>query len=303
MHRKHKNAIVLAMFGTAVEPALSSLLNIHKRMIAAFPGTPVEMAFTSTIIRKKWRERAADPMYLKTHPEIPTAVFHVKTVLATIADLQDQGYDTIILQPTYVAMGEEYLDLATYVDGLMYMGTIKKAKYKPFYKIALGRPALGAHDTHHPYALDIIAAAKALGEDTHSAEKQQAALVYMGHGNRHFPSAGPYLELANQMCQMYPDVLTLIGNVEGFPALQEVMDSLRMHRVKKVLLKPCMVTAGGHAINDMAGSASNSWQNILEENGFQVSVVHRGLGDIDAFADIFIQHAAEAAHDAGIILE
>jgi sirohydrochlorin cobaltochelatase len=40
-------------------------------------------------------------------------------------------------------MGEEFLDLHTYVDALMNMETMKKAKYKPFHKIALGRPALG----------------------------------------------------------------------------------------------------------------------------------------------------------------
>ncbi|MCI5140852.1 MAG: hypothetical protein D3909_03810, partial [Candidatus Electrothrix sp. ATG1] len=162
---KHKNAIVLAMFGTTVEPALQGLLNIRIKMMEKYPETPVKIAFTSNIIRKKWQKRAGDPAYSKAHPEIPEDVLHVKTVLATIADLQDQGYDTIVLQPTHIAMGEEFLDLGTYVDSLMRMGTVKKKKYKPFHKVVLGRPALGTYGLEHPYTEDIAVAAQALAAD------------------------------------------------------------------------------------------------------------------------------------------
>lgn len=300
---EHKNAIVLAMFGTTVEPALKGLLNIRDKIIAQYPETPVRIAFTSNIIRRKWRHRLSDPAYIQAHPEIPEDVLKVKTPLATIADLQDQGYDTIILQPTHIAMGEEYLDLGTYVDGLMGMGTIKKAKYKPFYKVALGRPALGTYGTDHPFAEDITRAAEALSEDADLAAKEKAALVYMGHGNEHFPSAGSYLELADRMRQLYPNVVTVIGTVEGFPGINDVMDTLKLYGVQKVILKPCMVVAGDHAMNDMAGAEKDSWQSILEENGFSVRSVQHGLGEQDAFADIFAHHAADAAADAGIVLK
>ena len=50
---EHKNGIVLAMFGTSVEPALQGLLNIRTKMIERYPDTPVRIAFTSNIIRKK----------------------------------------------------------------------------------------------------------------------------------------------------------------------------------------------------------------------------------------------------------
>lgn len=300
---EHKNGIVLAMFGTTVEPALQGLLNIRARMIKKYPGTPVRIAFTSNIIRKKWQHRAEDPAYIKAHPEIPADVLHVKTPLATIADLQDQGYDTIVVQPTHIAMGEEYLDLATYVDSLMRMGTVKKPKYKPFHKVALGRPALGTYGEEHPYAEDIMTVARALKADVKLAAKEKAALVYMGHGNEYFPSAGAYLELADRMRQLYPEVVTTIGNVEGFPALEDVMDTLKLHGVKKVVLKPCMVVAGDHAMNDMAGPEPDSWKSILEKNGFEVITVKRGLGELDAFADIFVNHTVDAARDAGIVLK
>jgi sirohydrochlorin cobaltochelatase len=299
---KHSNAIVLAMFGTSVESALQSLLNIRAKMVARFPETPVKIAFTSNIIRKIWKKRATDPEYLQKHPEIPAEVLAIRTVLATVADLQDQGCDTIVLQATHMVMGEEFLDLGTYVDGLMRMGTIKKPQYKPFHKVVLGRPALGTYGTTYPYGDDIRAVAQALAADAEQAAAEQAALVYMGHGNEHFPSAGAYLELAKRMQELYPQVLTLIGNVEGFPCLEDVMEKLNLFGKKKILLKPCMVVAGDHALKDMAGPSQASWKNILERNGFEVLPVEQGLGELDAFAEIFVTHAAEAAALEGIVL-
>ena len=299
---EHRSAIVIAMFGTTVEPALQGLLNIWKKMTARYPETPVRIAFTSNIIRRKWRKRAADAAYRQAHPEIPAEIFEVRTVLATIADLQDQGFDDIVLQPTHIAMGEEYLDLGTYVDGLLRMGTVKKAKYKPFHKVVLGRPALGTFGIAHPYGDDILAVAAALAADAELARSAEAALVYMGHGNEHFPSAGSYVELAHRMRQLYPGLLTVIGNVEGFPVLADVAEELQRFGVRKVLLKPFMIVAGDHSVNDMAGPEEDSWKNVLEKKGVEVLTAERGLGELDAFAELFVRNAGEAAADAGITL-
>lgn len=301
---EHKNAVVLAMFGTTVESALKGLLNIRSQIMGKYPHTPVKIAFTSNIIRKKWQRRSEDPEYLKSHPEIISEVLHVKTPLATIADLQNEGYDTIVLQPTHISMGEEFLDLHTYVNGLMNMGTLKKVKYKPFYKIALGRPALGTYGTKHPYAEDIATVAKVMDPDVELARKENAGIVYMGHGNNFFPgNGGAYLELAAKMRKMYPEVVTAIGNVEGYPGIEDVIETLNLYDVKKVVLKPFMVVAGDHALNDMASDEKDSWETILKKNGFEVVSVKKGLGESDNFAKIFVDHVADAAMDAGIMLD
>ena len=62
--------------------------------------------------------------------------------------------------PGMIGMGEEFLDLHTYVNGLLSMGTLKKVKYKPFHKVVLGRPALGTYGIQHPYGDDIVTVAK-----------------------------------------------------------------------------------------------------------------------------------------------
>jgi len=301
---EHKNAVVLAMFGTTVESALQALLNIRTKIEDRFPNTKVRIAFTSNIIRKKWQHRAEDSEYIKAHPEIPEDILHVKTPLATIADLQNDGYDNIVIQPTLVSMGEEFLDLHTYVKALMNMGTFKKPKYKPFHKVALGRPALGTYGMKFPYFEDIVAVAKAMAPDVKLANKEKAGIVYMGHGNEYFPgNGGAYLEFASKMRKIYPDVVTAIGNVEGYPGIEEVMETLKLYGIKKVILKPFMVVAGDHSLNDMAGNEEDSWKSILMKNGFEVVTVTNGLGENDNFANIYVDHAVDAAEEAGIDLK
>ncbi len=299
---EHKNAVVLAMFGTTVEPALKSLLNIRTKLEEKYPHTPVRIAFTSNIIRKIWQKRARNPSYAKAHPEVPADILHVQGPLATIANLQDAGYDTIVVQPTHIAPAEEYLDLTSYVKALASIDTIKE-KFKPFNKLVIGRPALGTFGPRHPYAEDVKVAARALKEDVERARKEGAALVYMGHGNNYFPSGGSYLQFQDDMRKMYPDVLTVVGTVEGFPGLSHVVDQLKRAGVKKVLIRAFMVVAGDHAHNDMAGPGPESWKSVLEKEGIKVEPILEGLGETDAFAEIFVRHAGDAAADAGITLK
>lgn len=298
---QQNKAIVLAMFGTTVEGALQGLLAIKTAMEAAYPQTPVRLAFTSNQIRRIWRRRAADPAYLAAHPGLPKDILEIQGILATIANLQDQGFDTLIVQPTHIAPAEEFHDLAAYVRGLASIQTMKP-RWRPFKTIALGRPLLGAYNLHRSYADDIRIVARALADDAETAKKHDAALVYMGHGNHLFPSGGLYLECAARMRQMYPEVLTLIGTVEGFPGLDEVLTDLRLHGVRRVVLKPFLIVAGEHATRDLVGPEENSWQSILTGEGFEVIPVIKGLGEHPALAHIFVTHAAEAAADAGVDL-
>ncbi len=294
-------AIVLAMFGTTVEPALQGLMAIKTAMEQAYPHTPVKLAFTSNQIRRIWHRRAEDPAYRVAHPEIAPDILHIQGILATIANLQDRGFDTLVVQSTHIAPAEEFHDLAAYVKALASIRTMKP-RWQPFQKIALGRPLLGTYSLKHAYSDDIRIAAEALADDAALAKNHGAALVYMGHGNRSFPSGGLYLEFAARMRQLYPEVLTLIGMVEGFPGLDDIVEGLRLHAVRRVLLKPFLLVAGEHATRDLVGPEEHSWQSILTRAGFEVIPVINGLGDQPTLARIFVDHAAEAATEAGIEL-
>jgi len=298
--QEDKKAIVLACFGTSYPSALVAITNIQKQVRNAFPGVKVQVAFTSNIIRKIWHERQNDREFLAKHKEIPREILYVKGPLATIADLQDEGYRSIIVQPTHVYDGEEYSDLCEYVRGLNHIKTIK-AKYMPFKKLVLGRPVLGENGPEYDYHKDMEAAAKTLHADVDLAGKDGAALVYMGHGNE-FYSTGVYAEFQQVMRNEYPGAPIYIGTVEGFPSLDDVLLFVRHAGVKKVILKPFMIVAGDHARNDMAGNEDDSWKSAFEKAGIRVICDIHGLGENNEWAKIYVQHIKDVARDNHIEL-
>jgi len=299
-HEKtEKDAIVLATFGTTVPSALQGILHIRDRIQKKFPGTEIRIAFTSNMIRKIWQKRQHDETFKKENLSIPTDIFSVKGPLATIADLQDEGFTTILVQPGHISLGEEYLDLVSYVNGFNAITTIKE-KNRPFVKLAISRPALGTMGTKHPYVDDINSVAKSLAGDVQKAKNKKSALLYMGHGNEFFPSSGAYLELVDVMNTLYPETKTYMATVEGFPSLETTIKQMKKDKITKVLLKPFMSVAGDHAQNDMAGDEPKSMKSVLIKNGFEVTTVIEGMGEQDGFADIFVDHLAETATDNGI---
>lgn len=290
-------AIVLASFGTTVPEAVGSILNIKKRVEQAFPATPVKMTFTSSIIRSVWRKRQADAQTWLDQG-IPEEVLYVKNIIATLGDLMESGYKDIIVQPTHMFYMEQSYDLEQYINALSGIRTMK-AKWRPFGKLVMGRPALGRPGLPRDYHHDVERVVNILESDVNLARKEGAMLVYMGHGNAHW-STGIYAETAHQMRERYPDVVTCVGVVEGFPGIDQVSADLNRFKKGKIVLKPFMIVAGDHAMNDMASAEADSWKNILTQAGFEVMPVLQGLGANDAFADIFVTHIKDAAHDAGI---
>lgn len=205
------------------------------------------------------------------------------------------GYTTIIVQPTHVFEGEEYLDLKSCVNGLDSIGAIR-TRHKPFKKIVLGRPLLGKKGDEYPYHKDLEVASKALKADVKLARTKKAALVYMGHGNEVL-STGAYIEFQETLRRMYPETPVYIGVVEGFPSLDYVVSGLVKDRIRKVVLKPLMIVAGDHANNDMAGNEDDSWKTTFKSKGIKVITVIHGLGENPEIAKIFIQYIKDVARD------
>jgi sirohydrochlorin cobaltochelatase len=293
-----RKAIVLASFGTSHPDALKALTTIEEIVQKDHPDYMVTHAFTSNIIRKIWHDRQNDTGFLEENKEISRDFLYVKSPLATVADLQDQGIKTIVVQPTHVFAGESYADLCAYMSGLNSIKTLRE-KYMPFDILVLGRPALGAPSATHFYQEDIQAAANALENDIKKAKKMGAAMVYMGHGNEIY-STGAYVELEDTLRKTYPDTRVFIGAVEGFPLVSHVAEDLKHAGIKKVFMKPLMVVAGDHAGNDMAGDEQDSWKTRFEQMGMSVTCDITGLGENTGWAKIYSDHIFDVIKDAGI---
>lgn len=287
-----QKAIVLAVFGTTYPKALHSILNLKNQIEKAYPTIPVKIAFTSEIIRAKWGKRANDAEFRKKHPEISDEFYSVKNTLATIANLQDQGYRHIAVQSTHIFAGEEYQNLKAEIGALSSITTLRD-RDKPFKKIILGRPALGEPGDIFPYTEDIQRAANILANDVEIARNNKSALVYMGHGNEIF-STGAYIELEAALRDANPGMNIFIGNVEGYPRPERVLDVLEKTGIKRITLVPLMVVAGDHAMNDMAGNDKDSWKSLFESHGIEVVPIMRGLGELDAWNQIYVEHLKNA---------
>jgi sirohydrochlorin cobaltochelatase len=299
--KEDKTAIILASFGTTEPAGVESIINIQKKIQAAYPDIPVKLTFTSNIIRSVWKERRAEAKKWLGEG-IPEEVLYGKNIISTFGDLLEDGYRNIIVQPTHIFFMEQSHDLAQVVDAMRSIRTIKE-RWRPFAKIALGRPALGTVGSRYDYTKDLQIALETISGDAELARKEKATLVYMGHGNENWPT-GIYAEAQKMMRVLYPDVLTCIGVVEGYPGIEDVLEMLSgaKSKVRKVVLKPFMIVAGDHALNDMAGDGETSWKSMLSAKGYQVLPVLEGLGSNDAFAGLFVGHVRDAAKEAGIPL-
>ena len=292
--------IVLAAFGAGQPEGLDGIMAVRNRVQTVFPSLRVELSFTSRFMRNRWRERRTDDSFRAKHPEISPELYEIKSPLAAVAQLGDDGMDTIIVQPLHVFAGEEYANLQSMVRALNSIETVKP-RQRLFKQVILGRPALGEPGPRHPYLEDIDRAVDSLALDAEKARSQNAALVYVGHGNRFYPSSA-YMEFESAFRQRFPDLTVFVGVVEGFPGPEPLVERLKHVGAERVHLYPLLLVVGVHAGEDLAGDEDGSFKSALEKAGMQVEFFPRPLGGVDSWADIYIEHIRQAAEDHGIAL-
>jgi len=286
-----KKAIVLAAFGSTHASALKAILGVEAKVRAAFPGLPVRLAFTSNMIRNVWHSRAAAPDFQQRYPGVPEEITSVPSLLGALAELSDAGYRDVAVQSLHIAAGEEFDDVTKTVAGLRSI-KMAQAKNNPFAKIVLGRPAMGlAQDGDDA---DLAVAAKALAQDATQSKAEGAALLYVGHGNPRRPNQKTYARLQAALRQAYPGQPLLVSALELPGSKEAAIKALHSLGAKKVILLPLLLVAGDHAANDLCGSEADSWAPTLIKAGFEMDCRQRGLGEVDAFGDIYLDHLRQA---------
>jgi sirohydrochlorin cobaltochelatase len=120
----------------------------------------------------------------------------------------------------------------------------------------------------------------------------KTAVVLMGHGTSHFAnSAYPALDYVFKH-DGYQDIF--VGTVEGAPTFDQLCEDLKSNHYEKILMMPLMMVAGDHAHNDMAGDTGDSWKLMLKAQGYEVDYILKGMGELPAIRELFIEHAKEA---------
>lgn len=252
-----KKAILAVSFGTSHLDTLDKTIGaIERRIMEHFPEYRLYRAFTSERILKKLKRKEGLELY---------------NIGEAMEKMASDGIESVIVQPTHIINGIEnermLEELIKYTDS--------------FSRISVGKPLLSSTE-------DYKKAVHAVMSEVELADDE--ALVLMGHGtDHHANSAYPTLEYTFHLLGYHQ---VLVGTVEGFPELKNVMTKLEMSGRKKVALMPFLLVAGEHAKNDMAG-AEDSWKTELEEDGFQVRVILKGLGELEGIQNLFIGHIEE----------
>ena len=255
-----KKALLVVSFGTSFDEALPAIVNIEETCKKAFPEYDFFRAFTSGMIIRKLK---------RTRQQI------IHSPEEIMEQLAGEGYEEVICQPTHIINGMEY-------EKMMNMLAPYKAKIP---LIRVGTPLL-TEEEDYKKACEIVM------KEIKLPMAEDEAFVLMGHGTEHFANSA-YCQFENMLRTLgYEN--TYVGTVEGFPGLDYVIRRLKLRQIKKVYLMPLMIVAGDHARNDLAGAEEDSWDSILKAAGFETQIILKGLGEIDAIAEMFVEHLRQA---------
>ena len=185
------------------------------------------------------------------------------------------GVKTLVVQPTHLMNGLEYTDLVN-----------ELAQYSDaFEKVAVGQPLLTSDE-------DFQAVMTAITEATKEYDDGKTAICFMGHGTE-ADSNAVYAKMQTTLTEAgYANYY--VGTVEATPSLDDVLAAVQKGEYERVVLMPLMIVAGDHANNDMAGEEEDSWKSTFEKAGYQVECVLKGLGELEAIQQIFVEHAQAA---------
>ncbi len=254
-------AILVVSFGTSYNDSREKTIGAIENAIAkAYPQYDVRRAFTSQIIIDKLKER--DNLSIDNVTE---------ALDRAVAD----GIKTLIVQPTHLMNGYEYTDLEEELQ-----------KYEGrFDSIKLGAPLLTSDEDYDK----VIAA---ITSDTENYNDGQTLIALMGHGTE--ADSNVIYSNLNEKLHAKNYNSYFVGTVEAEPSLEDVIAYAKANAYTKVVLQPLMVVAGDHANNDMAGDEEDSWKSQLTAEGFEVTTVLKGLGELEAIQQIYVQHVADA---------
>lgn len=254
-----KKAIVVISFGTSYEEAQKAIINIEDKIKEAFEGYDFFRAFTSGMIIRKLKK---------------TKGISIGNPEEVLDQLAMEGYEEVICQPTHIINGDEYEKMCRMIQ--KHAGSFQSLK--------VGVPLLTQEEDFMKSAPVLMGVVPELSDGE--------VLVFMGHGSEHFANSA-YCQMENTLRYLGHENV-YVGTVEGFPGIDYVISRMKRKDFRKVYLAPFMIVAGDHARNDLAGDEDDSWKKILLDQGYEVEVILKGMGEMDAIAQMFVEHAKKA---------
>ncbi len=260
-----KKAILVVSFGTSFNETRAKTLDRIEMIISDnFADYEVRRAFTSEFIIRKLRERDN---------------IMVDNLQQALQKLNDEKFDEVIIQPTYIIKGKEF-------DNMI---SVASEFNKCFTKLIIGDVLLSSNR-------DLEKIITALTKITEYYDNDGTAIIFMGHGVDHSQNSmySQLNEQLNSRCSNY-----FVATFEAQPSIFNILPKIKNNGYKKAVLHPLMISAGDHAVNVMAGDDEDSWKVILKNEGLKVEPIMRGLGEYTQIQQIFMRNVQNAI-DRGI---
>lgn len=260
------DALLVVSYGAARKEARALAVEPLMEAVAeANPETDIFEAYTSSVMRAKAKESAG---------------VEILSAEEALGALLGAGYTRVAIASLHLFPGAEYV-------GMVELFNAWKKKFK---RLVLGVPLLywmGQEDQRDD-AVDLTGALRAslppLAEDE--------AVLLMAHGTQH-PSNAFYAALQTRF-EMAGWERAFVYTLAGWPRLEHILPALKEKGIRRVRLVPLMLAVGAHASRDMAGDAPASHRSRLLAEGFEVDVFQKGLGELSAVRELYVERVNEA---------
>ena len=176
--------------------------------------------------------------------------------------LKNKGYDEIVTMSLHILDGIEYAKL--------------NDKYGK-----ISKPLLVNDEDFE----------KVVNDEEFNSTEGNDAIVFMGHGSESAADS-TYQRLQEEYLKAGKDNI-FIATVEGQVTIEDVIQKLKGRGFRKILLKPFMIVAGDHAKNDMASDEEDSWKTILQNEGYEVTPLLKGMGEYEFIRKMFMDKLEE----------
>ena len=253
-------------FGTSYAQTREKTIDVIDRLLeGAFEDRAFFSAWTSGRIVAKVREERGE-----LHDTLDEA----------FARLSDQGVDDLLIATMCLMEGHEMKKVAS-----MAAAWAQEAQGRTVHVAA---PLLDSQ-------ADRAVMAEAICEEFANVQAGEALLL-MGHGSPNGPNE-VYAQMQEELRKTGSNRF-FMATVEGTPTFEDALEQLHACGVSRVWLAPFMMVAGDHATNDLAGEGDDAWKSRLGKEGFEVSVVLKGLGQYQRIQQLVVVHARSVCEGA-----
>jgi sirohydrochlorin cobaltochelatase len=273
IRKDSRTAIVLVTTGTVREGAgtiADACTDVFK---SAYPDAVIRTAVASELVRQLMREAGTV----------------LKSPIGAIAELIDEGFSKIIVQPLFVTPGSGLHDL--YAVTTTFNNFAGRHSSVGIEGVLVGKPLLMEPDDYRKTADAIISYFGAPAEDE--------ALVLVSSVDE--AGADPSLCQLQLILDEKAHGHTVIGSAAGYPGIDWVQSRLKHIKAGKVTLAPLALIPGKHSEYEIGGDSPKSWKKVLEAAGYDVTVSDKILAQSEEIAGLFIESVAATGKTHGFL--